>query len=72
MLGGAMLGSAHAAGWKLPAEPVKIALIGCGSRGAGAVANALCNSSMKVLHMRLAAIVQAWFEPLATYTADKP
>ena len=49
MLGGAMLGSAHAAGWKLPAEPVKIALIGCGSRGAGAVANALKTSGNVVL-----------------------
>lgn len=44
VLGGVMIGStlqASASVWKLRAEPIRIALVGCGSRGAGAVVNAL-------------------------------
>ncbi len=50
--GGILMSSAfasHAGAWTLSADPIKIALIGCGSRGAGAVLNALSANANAVL-----------------------
>lgn len=52
IVGGALIGSAVTAkahGWSLHADPIKIALIGCGSRGAGAVLNALSANAGAIL-----------------------
>ena len=52
MAGGVLLTSAFsgkAGAWTLSDDPIKIALIGCGSRGAGAVLNALSANSNAVL-----------------------
>jgi myo-inositol 2-dehydrogenase/D-chiro-inositol 1-dehydrogenase len=52
IVGGALLGSAFAGkanAWTLSSDPIKIALIGCGSRGAGAVLNALSANANVVL-----------------------
>jgi myo-inositol 2-dehydrogenase / D-chiro-inositol 1-dehydrogenase len=52
LIGGTLLGSAlpfNAGAWTLNNEPIKIALIGCGSRGAGAAVNALSTKSNVVL-----------------------
>jgi myo-inositol 2-dehydrogenase/D-chiro-inositol 1-dehydrogenase len=52
IVGGALLGSAlpeKAGAWTLSSDPVKIALIGCGSRGAGAALNALSANANAVL-----------------------
>ncbi|HEX5023758.1 MAG TPA: Gfo/Idh/MocA family oxidoreductase, partial [Agriterribacter sp.] len=52
LLGGTLLGSAlpfDANAWTLHNDPIKIALIGCGSRGAGAAVNALSTKANVVL-----------------------
>ncbi len=52
LLGGALMGSAlpfDANAWTLNNDPIKIALIGCGSRGAGAAVNALSTKANVVL-----------------------
>jgi myo-inositol 2-dehydrogenase / D-chiro-inositol 1-dehydrogenase len=52
IVGGTLLGSAFAGkahGWLLSNDPIKIALIGCGSRGAGAALNALSANANAVL-----------------------
>jgi len=52
IMGGALIGSAFAGktnAWTLSNDPIKIALIGCGSRGAGAALNALSANANAVL-----------------------
>ncbi|MGN6435688.1 MAG: Gfo/Idh/MocA family protein [Agriterribacter sp.] len=52
VIGGSMVSAAlpfNASAWTLNKEPIKIALIGCGSRGAGAAVNALSTTSNVVL-----------------------
>lgn len=52
VIGGSLLSAAlpfDANAWTLNNEPIKIALIGCGSRGAGAAVNALSTKSNVVL-----------------------
>ncbi len=50
IIGASLPGNAHA--WKLSSDPIKIALIGCGSRGAGAVLNALStNANVELVAM---------------------
>ena len=52
LIGGALLGSAlpfDTNAWTLNTDPIKIALIGCGSRGAGAVVNALSSKANVIL-----------------------
>ena len=52
LIGGALLGSAlpfDTNAWTLNTDPIKIALIGCGSRGAGAVVNALSSIAIVIL-----------------------
>lgn len=52
LVGGALLSTALPAGarsWRLHNDPIRIALIGCGSRGAGAAVNALRTKANVVL-----------------------
>lgn len=52
MVGGTIMSASlpgNAKAWHLSSDPIKIALIGCGSRGAGAVLNALSTNSNVVL-----------------------
>jgi myo-inositol 2-dehydrogenase/D-chiro-inositol 1-dehydrogenase len=55
IVGGALISSAFpakAAAWTLSTAPIKIALIGCGSRGAGAALNALsANANAELVAM---------------------
>lgn len=52
LIGGALLGAAlpaSARDWRFSKDPIRIALIGCGSRGAGAAVNALKTNANVVL-----------------------